>query len=127
MKRLVEAQNAFYADRPVMSSGNTLEFLIKATQEEAAELADEPPEYISREVYLLQECADVILFAMAIIRKLGHDPEQVVMEKVGRNICKYPAKYFQNGRTFEAAISHCKNEWTQIRGNEDFYSDTTTR
>lgn len=47
----------------------------------------------------------------------------VVMEKIARNQVKYPAKYFQNGRTFEAALAHCKIEWKDIRGNEQFYED----
>lgn len=129
LERILEIQRAFYQDRPVMAEGNTKDFLKQALAQEAQELVDDVPDYMSQEQYEEQELADVLLFAFALADAMAEERGQtteglitsIVMEKIARNYLKYEAKTFQNGRTFEDAVAHSKTIWSVAKGNEEFY------
>jgi hypothetical protein len=79
------------------------------------------------EEYRKQELADVFLFAFALADRLAGDQEtgefiaSIVLEKVSRNMGKYPSKAFQNGLSYEEAVDQCKYDWQQSKGNQEFY------
>lgn len=113
-----------------MAKGNTREYLMHAIGTEAEELCDTPPDYMDEMTYLEQELADVFLYCMALADNLAKETKEetqaliarIVMEKISRNILKYSAKMFSNGRTFEQAIQVSKDAWTRTKGNQEFYS-----
>lgn len=123
VKSIIEAQEAFYKDRKTMDQGNDITFLMNAILEEARELHDERPDYMTFEKYIEQETVDVLLFCFALLRKLGVDPEAAVLEKIARNHCKYPSRQFLNGTPVEESVAACKAEWQAIGGNQQFYED----
>lgn len=130
LEQLLTAQRNFYQDRIVMAKGNTREYLMHAIGTEAEELCDTPPDYMDEMTYLEQELADVFLYCMALADNLAKETKEetqaliarIVMEKISRNILKYSAKMFSNGRTFEQAIQVSKDAWTRTKGNQEFYS-----
>lgn len=127
IERVLQAQRDFYKDRPTMDRANNVDFLKRAVAQEAQELNDSPPEYMDEQTYLEQELADVFLFAFALCDQLSGEEDvgafigRIVLEKISRNMVKYPAKHFTSGKTYQEAVSLSKLDWSITRGNEEFY------
>lgn len=71
---------------------------------------------------VLGECADVIKVAMSIIHVLGGDVEQVLTNKVERNLHKYGMSdheaLVEQGMTHAQAREHQKFSWDKERDKE---------
>lgn len=118
----LELLRLFYEDRPLMSQQNqSVEFLLSLLATEVGEVFQEPDPYMSPEKYLEQELADVLIITWSALQSLMGDAGAAIREKIARNMVKYPAHFFNNGLTYEAAISQAREEWKQISGNEEFY------
>ena len=115
-----EALSNFHQDRPVMNHDNTTEHLIERLKEEVGELQEDfRGNGMTREKYLEQELADILIFAWAAIQSLKVDPDMAIREKIARNMVKYPAHLLQKG-TYETQMAECKKQWSK-EDNVDFY------
>lgn len=107
----------FQEDRPRMNEANTPDFLWTLLQGEIAEAeeAKDNPED------LIFELADVIIFSANLIHTLGHNPDTVVREKVGRNVLKYPARGYINGTPYESQAKQDKQSWKKQNGDDEYF------
>jgi hypothetical protein len=78
-------------------------------------------EKYSPELYFgLQE---IISHATCLFFLIGKDPADACLEKIARNMLKYPANEFPSGVQYEDVAPRVKNRWKkQIKGDEKFYS-----
>lgn len=93
MKTLLNKIIAFRDERG-WRDHDTPEALAKSIIIEAAELLenyqwpDEAPDMEN----VKEELADVLIYALAMCSDLGLDPEEIIAEKLHKNIVKYPPK-----------------------------------
>ena len=71
---------------------DTPDALAKSIIIEAAELLEnyQWPDVIPDPQNVKEELADVLIYALAMASDLGLDPEQIIREKLEKNIKKYP-------------------------------------
>lgn len=116
----------YQQDRPVMNNHNTdTTAVLGLLMGEVSELVVSHAKYLNDQeepLDVANEAADVLIFAVSLIASLGLDPETVVREKIGRNVLKYPASVFSNGRTYEQARDISKASWRIDGGDTTYYS-----
>ena len=122
-----EVDNLFRLDRPVMMESNRCDLvgLWRKLVGEVGEGEEEIMAFVLGHKNALEkivyEMADIILFAAEIIRCCARDPEEVIREKVARNILKRPAKLYSNGRTMAEAEAIAVPAWKATKGDEEFF------
>lgn len=119
----IELNRYFREDRPVLNEANSdIDFLISLLLQEVSELQQEPTDGMSREQYLIQETADIVLFALTILDVLTGDSDMAIKEKIARNTVKYPAKLFNGDFTYSEAVEIARGQWT-TKENTEFYKE----
>ncbi len=71
---------------------------------------------------------EIILAAWKALCVCVQNPEDALLEKMARNMVKYPARQFQRDRgEIKTIVKNCKQEWRDIFGNEYFYGLPVSR
>lgn len=93
MKELLERIIRFRDERG-WREHDTPEALAKSIIIEAAELLEnyQWPDTLPDPANVREELADVLMYALAMCADLGLDPEAIIIDKIAKNIEKYPLK-----------------------------------
>ncbi|MDD3477643.1 MAG: nucleotide pyrophosphohydrolase [Candidatus Izemoplasmatales bacterium] len=92
MKELLEKIIRFRDERG-WKEHDTPDALAKSIIIEAAELLEnyQWPDNVPNMENIKEELADVLIYALAMCADLGLDPEQIIDEKLVKNLVKYPS------------------------------------
>jgi NTP pyrophosphatase (non-canonical NTP hydrolase) len=93
MKELL-AKIIKFRDERGWTEHDTPDALAKSIIIEAAELLEnyQWPDQQPDAENVKEELADVLMYTLAMISDLGLDPEKIILEKMAKNIKKYPLK-----------------------------------
>jgi NTP pyrophosphatase (non-canonical NTP hydrolase) len=91
MKEYQQMLMDFTQDRPTMADNNTQDRLFQLLKGEVAEAEESDDEHLASEL------ADILILTLSIANLHGFNMDQEVREKISVNICRYEARYFQDG------------------------------
>lgn len=119
MEKVIQALVNFQVDRPIMADTNTRDFFLMLGLKEVGEVY-EAIEMGKSDDEVASEMADVVIFYLNALIKMGRNPEEELMTKIAANHCTHPAKNYQEG-DYETQRRKSKQEAAELDVRSLFY------